>query len=265
MIDLPTESDPVRIVCGDALEVLRSLPAGCVDAVVTSPPYNQLRGSGIHGGGMMKRNSFMLTAQQIGYADDMPEPDYQQWLSAVVAECLRISRGLVWVNHKTRYRDGVAVHPLHFLRFPVYSEVVWDRGGSMALNCRRFAPSHEFLFAFGLPTSWHNSSNALMSVWRISPSREDGAEGHPCPFPVELPRRCIASSTDSGDLILDPFGGSGTTAVAALHEGRRCLLIEKEPKYCDIARRRVDEALGVGRGSLFTQGDLFSGEAECDG
>jgi len=57
---------------------------------------------------------------------------------------------------------------------------------------------------------------------------------------------------------VDCFGGSGTTAAAALHEGRRCLIIEKDAGYCDIIRRRVADAQGVGKGSLFAQPDLFS-------
>ncbi len=61
----------------------------------------------------------------------------------------------------------------------------------------------------------------------------------------------MALSTIDGDLILDPFGGSGTTAVAAIQEGRRCILIEREPKYVAIARRRVAHALADGAGSLF--------------
>jgi DNA modification methylase len=246
MIELPTEANPVTVIEGDCLEILRALPDGCVDAVVTSPPYNQLYGSGISGGGMMKRNGFCLAAKEIGYADNMPEPEYQAWLSSVIAECLRVSRGLVWVNHKTRYRDGVAIHPLQFLRFPVYSEVIWDRGVSMALNCKRFAPSHETIIAFGKPHYWDDSANRAMSVWRISPRRDDGVKGHPCPYPVELPRRCLRACVPLGGLVLDCFGGSGTTGVAAALEGRRCILIEKEPQYAEICRKRIAKVLDMG-------------------
>jgi len=183
VIELPTEDEPVKVVCGDALEVLRALPDGCVDVAVTSPPYNQLNGSGINGGGMMKRNGFTQTAKRIGYADDMPEGDYQSWLRGVVTELTRVCRGLVWVNHKVRYRDGAAIHPLAFLPFPIHSEVIWDRGGSMALNCKRFAPSHEVIYGFGSPSFWDDSSNSLMSVWRIPAHREEGGQGAPLPVP----------------------------------------------------------------------------------
>jgi hypothetical protein len=70
--------------------------------------------------------------------------------------------------------------------------------------------------------------------------------GHPCPKPLGWMRWLVKKATLPGELVLDPFAGSGTTGVAALLEGRRAVLIEKEPAYCDIARRRVAEAMGGG-------------------
>jgi DNA modification methylase len=66
--------------------------------------------------------------------------------------------------------------------------------------------------------------------------------------------------TPEGGCVLDPFAGSGTTAVAALKEGHRCIIVEREAAYCEIIRRRVAEALGVGKGSLLApeQPDLFA-------
>ena len=67
---------------------------------------------------------------------------------------------------------------------------------------------------------------------------------HPTQKPIKLVREWVRQFTDPGELVLDPFAGSGTTGVAAACENRRCLLIEKDPAYAAIARRRVDEALG---------------------
>lgn len=85
--------------------------------------------------------------------------------------------------------------------------------------------------------------------------------GHPCPKPVSWMRWLVRLCTRPGELVLDPFGGSGTTAVACVLEGRRCLLIEKEPAYAAIARKRVAEAMGTAPGSLFADvaPDLFAG------
>jgi len=228
---------------GDCLPFLRGMEAGSVDVVVTSPPYNTLptsdNPSGLHAERKNGVNKWMKRAAS-AYADNRPEDEYQSWVRIVIAECLRVSRGLVWVNHKVRYRDGVGVHPLRFLPFDLYSEVIWDRRGSMALNCKRYAPSHEALYAFGHPHYWNDDANMLMSVWQMPFDRDDNP--HPCAFPVNLVKPIIVSSCPPGGLVLDPFAGSGSTGVAAVMEGRRFVGIELDPGYADLARRRIAAA-----------------------
>lgn len=227
---------------GDCLDVLRAMPDASVDAVVTSPPYNTLpashKPSGIHAERKNGVNKWIAKSAN-GYFDQRDEGEYQGWLCSVVEQCLRVSRGLVWINHKVRYRDGYAVHPARMLPFPIYAEVIWDRGGSMALNCKRYAPSHECLLAFGRRTYWDDSLNTTMSVWRISPQR---SEDHPCPFPIEIARRPIISSCPVGGTVLDPFCGSGTTGVACVQTGRNFIGIEREAEYVEIARARIAQA-----------------------
>ncbi len=236
---------------GDCLDVLRAMPNGSVDAVVTSPPYNTLPAkhspSGLHGERKSGVNKWIAKAAT-GYADQRNEDEYQAWLREVVTECLRVSRGLVWINHKTRYRDGYAVHPARMLPFPIYAEVIWDRGGSMALNCKRYAPSHECLLAFGDRAYWDDSLNTTMSVWRISPQRSDE---HPCPFPIEIARRPIVSSCPPDGTVLDPFTGSGTTGIACMNEGRNFIGIERDEGYHAIAKRRIEEAKAAAESKLF--------------
>jgi site-specific DNA-methyltransferase (adenine-specific) len=222
------------IINGDCLSVMAAMPDNAVDAVVTSPPYNTLPQSST-ASGMHKGNQWVEKAAN-GYSDSMPEFDYQEWLRSVITESIRITGGLVWVNHKVRYRDGAAIHPAQMLPFPIYSEVIWDRGGSMALNCKRYAPSHEVILGFGRPIVWNNDGNKAMSVWRIAPQR---STSHPCPFPLEIPSRLISSCSGFSGIILDPFCGSGTTCVAAKKLGRRYIGIEIDPAYCEIARARV--------------------------
>jgi len=232
--------DSIEIYHGDCREILPTLEAESVDLVVTSPPYNTLplqhKPSGIHAKRRSGINQWIKKAS-VSYKDNRPEEEYQEWLSDIVTECLRVCRGLVWINHKVRYRKGRAVHPVRFLKFPIYAEVVWDRHCSMALNCKRYAPSHENLWAFGKPHVWHDDLNTLMSVWRIRFDYDDNA--HPCSFPIEIAKRPIASSSDPNDLILDPFMGSGTTLVAAKELHRRCIGIELEEASCEIAVNRL--------------------------
>ena len=232
-----TEGELWKLIRGDTLEVLRSMPRGAVDIVVTSPPYNTL-GSRVPkvGTGMQAGKGWCRQIAEIGYPDDVPEAEYQAWLLEVVRECLRVAKGLVWVNHKVRYRDGTALHPMRMIDAPVYAEVIWDRTNSMALNCFRPAPSHEGVWAFGLPHHWDRRWDPAGSVWRIP--HEQSVEGHPCPFPVALPRRCIQSSCPPGGIVLDPFIGSGSTILAALEVGCRGIGIDREERFLDVAPNR---------------------------
>lgn len=245
-----TADGSVKLYLGDCLDVLPTLEAGSVDAVVTSPPYNTLpkshKPSGLHGQRKSGANRWISKAVE-GYEDSMPEDEYQRWLVAVLDECRRISSGLVWVNHKIRYRDGEAVHPARMFPWPIYSEVIWDRAGSMALNCKRFAPSTEHLLGFGRPVVWNDHLNKLMSVWRLGFDRDDN--DHPCAYPVELAERPIEASTRPHSVVLDPFMGSGSTALACLRTGRRAIGIEKHKPHFEGCINRIIEELE--RMSLF--------------
>lgn len=209
------------------------------DAIVTSPPYNTLdpsaKPSGLHRERKSGVNEWMQKSG--GYFDQMDEVEYQDWQR----KCLDVFLGAaacVWINHKVRYRNGFAIHPLQIygVEPPLFAEVVWDRGISMALNCGRFSPSHEYLMCFGKPNTWDSSLNKLMSVWRIPPSRDSE---HPCSFPAEIPKRLIRACVPSNGIVCDPFMGSGTTLRAAKDLGRKAIGIEIEEKYCEIAARRL--------------------------
>jgi site-specific DNA-methyltransferase (adenine-specific) len=238
------QDDAVTIYHGDCMDVMRDMPAGAVACVVTSPPYNTLpalhKPSGIHAERKSGVNKWIAKAAK-GYFDTRPEGEYQAWLREVVGECLRVCSGLVWVNHKIRYRDGEALHPVRFLPFPIYAEVVWDRRGSMALNCKRYAPSHENLWAFGRPTWWCDDLNTRLSVWQIP--FDTGNDEHPCAFPMAIASRPIVSSCPPGATVLDPFAGSGTTGRAAKDLGRKAVLIEREERYCEIAASRMAQGV----------------------
>jgi site-specific DNA-methyltransferase (adenine-specific) len=233
---------------GDCQEILPTLDK--MDAVITSPPYNTLNPSanpsGLHAERKSGVNVWM--AKQGGYFDQRTEEEYQAWQQDVLLASLRVA-GVVWINHKTRYRDGFGIHPLSFYKAPLFAEIVWDRGGSMALNCGRFAPSHEYWFGFGNPEKWDDSVNRLMSVWKISPrDGKDDTNDHPCPYPERLVAPIIKGCVFERGAV-DPFMGSGTTGVAATRLGRRFIGIEIEPRYFDIACRRIEEAQ--------RQGDMF--------
>ena len=243
--DVVLDNGNIKLYCGDCLEILPTLEAGSVDAVVTSPPYNTLnpsaKPSGLHADRKTGVNKWM--EKQGGYFDQRDEGEYQSWQQEVFDACCRVAH-LVWINHKTRYRNGVGIHPLSIYKnAPLYAEVVWDRGGSMALNCKRYAPSHEYFFAFGRPRKWNDKNNTRMSVWRLSAGKgKEKDNNHPCPYPLDLVVPIVESS-DAGLGTLDPFMGSGTTGVACVKTGRKFIGIELDRGYFDIAVKRIEKAL----------------------
>lgn len=228
---------------GDCRDILPDI--GRVDIAVTSPPYNTLPASAKASGLHAERRSGInvwLTKAANGYADHMPENEYQDWLNGILESCRDKTDGLIWVNHKVRYRDGEAIHPARMIRLPIYSEIVWDRGGSMALNCKRFAPSHEGIWGFGLPHYWNDENNTMMSVWRVPFAQREDDNDHPCPYPPAIIRPLIESSCPSGGTVLDPFMGSGTTGTVAVKMGRQFVGIEKESRWFDLACKRIAAA-----------------------
>jgi DNA modification methylase len=235
--DFQSPDGRIQLHCCDAAELLKSLDDGQVDVTVTSPPYNTLpRDTRPYGLRIRKRSpddGWLTKVSREGYRDRVQEEHYQSWLKWMVVEAMRVSRGLVWINHKLRFRGGRGIHPLCYLPFDLWSEIVWDRRGSLALNCGKHAPSHECLFGFGRPHWWDATQNTLLSVWQIAPVR--GCHEHPCPWPIEIPRRLIAASCPPDGVALDPFMGRGTTGLACLQLGRRFIGCDKSMAYVTAA------------------------------
>lgn len=245
---------------GDCLDVLPTVEK--VDAAIFSPPYNTLqpsaKASGIHAERKSGVNEWM--AKQSGYFDDRDEAEYQEWQGAVLRAALGAAH-IVWINHKTRYRDGLGIHPLTFYREPLFAEVIWDRGISMALNCGRFAPSHEYWHAFGKPRLW-KSRSSLLSVWRIPPGKgKDASNDHPCPYPEALVAPIIEACVEHS--CIDPFMGSGTTGVVAAKLGRSFIGIEQERRWFDAACERIEAAQAQAK--MFSPGLNEQEQLEIDG
>ena len=238
-----------RLILGDCLEVMPKL--GTVDAVVTSPPYNQLGDRFGKPSGMWAKRSgglgFFNAVKERGYADDMEESEYQQWqnsLFAMIGQKCKPGASMFY-NHQLRWRDGVCLHPVNWFQpdgWRFRSEIVWDRGGGMMFNARMFCRFDERILWFvrdGGSHTWNQSYVGLGTVWRIPRAQ---LKEHPVAYPDQLPINCIGATTNSGETILDPFMGSGTTLVACQKLGRHGIGIEIDPDYFEIACRRVEEA-----------------------
>lgn len=242
--------DPVQIgdatlYLGDCLEILPTLQK--VDAVITSPPYNTLSGipakaSGIwgqSGGGL----GFVNAIRDNGYDDDMAEPDYVARQLAIFSAIPVNDTASLFYNHQLRWRDKVLLHPVEWFKpvgWNLRQEIIWDRAGGMMFNARMFCRFDERILWFVRGDwKWNQESVGHGTIWKIP--REQNKE-HPVAYPEEIPRRCMAATTSNGDVVLDPFMGSGTTGVACAQLGRKFIGIEIEPKYFDIACERIDNA-----------------------
>jgi site-specific DNA-methyltransferase (adenine-specific) len=249
-----TDFGEVTLWQGDCLERMRDIPEGTVDAIVTSPPYNQLgKRQPAKGSGIMQGNRWLSKVAAKGYVDDMQEADYLAWLASVADALARVARpgASFFFNHKVRWREGAMLHPIDYVRawpgWTLKQEIIWDQAGAIAFNCGLFAPTDERIYWLvkpGAAPTWNPGAAGMLSVWRVDRNRhiKGSIVGHPCPYPVEIPKRCIEATTKPGDTVLDPFAGSGTTLVACMKTGRKCIGIELDPKYIPIIERRVKSA-----------------------
>lgn len=219
--------------------------------VVTSPPYNQkLDGFG-KSGIVADRAAGWADRMANAYADSKPEPEYQdeqvELLDTMFA--LTTDDGGVFYNHKHRYRDGVVVSPLEWIwrtQWKLRQEVIWSRAGSLTQNARMFNPSDERLYWLrkpGADTAWveHPEHKSWMTVWQIVQQVDVKVSA---PFPIELPDRAIRALSSAGDVVLEPYCGSGTTLMACEARGRTCVATEISEAYCDVIIERWRAATG---------------------
>ena len=119
--------------------------------------------------------------------------------------------------------------------FPVRQIIIWKRAGGINFNAGYFLPTYEVIYMICKPDfKLTEGTNKMGDVWEIPQVK--GNE-HPAPFPVELAQRCIEASPSG--VILDPYMGSGTTAIAAINQNREWIGIELSQEYCNLANKRI--------------------------
>jgi len=228
-----------KIYQGDCLEVLKGFPDECVDCVVTSPPYNK------HSASHKCHKTDSWSKANIDYGNfkgDLPENEYQDWQKEVLRECLRVLKkdGSIFYNHKPRIVNHKIIFPQEWLgEFIIRQMIIWDRKSSPVLGPIRFMPCVEYIFWITKEQKtpkFNQEAFKYKEVWQINPETNNK---HPAPFPEAISDRCIFATTDKSDLVLDPFMGSGTTAVSAKKLGRNFIGIELNPDYIKMAEKRL--------------------------
>ena len=241
----------VRLHQGDALATLRTLETASFACVVTSPPYNLG-----HNHERVKNHRRWQGAYQ-GFEDKLEHDEYVQYHRAVLEECMRVLQpeGLMWWVHRRRPhpvgQTGIDAVDLILEGFPKRDEIIWHKqgGGIFNLphrgnktdNCCYPANKYEtvFLLAKTAEAGVTRKVALMEDVWQF---RKERVRGHPATFPVGLARRCI-EGTDCRGPVLDPFVGTGTTAIAAMLEGRECLGVELVEDTLAIAVDRLERSV----------------------
>jgi site-specific DNA-methyltransferase (adenine-specific) len=258
------------LVLGDAAAVLAALPDRCAQAVVTSPPYWSLRDYGIEGQigleddleGFVKALTSVF--DQVGR---VLRDDGTLWLNLGDSYT---SGGRTWRAADRRNRARAmdrrpptpeGLKPKDLIGVPwrvafalqaagwyLRSEIIWNKPNCQPESVRdRPTRSHEHLFLLSRQERYRYDVTAVSgpngrrqrTVWDIPTQADPDAAGHFATFPPALVEPCLLAATEPGDLVVDPFLGSGTTALVAAATGRRFVGIELNPDYLAIARDRL--------------------------
>jgi DNA modification methylase len=265
--NLPTDTPPpsapsARLLKGECIETMSAMTAGSVDLVITSPPYLNI--------GMPYGDTFATIEDYIEFS--------RQWITAA-ARVLKPG-GAMWINvgmHKAGPNSRV---PMTYYLFPLIAgtgmtfvqEIVWDRRAQQNTTQRFSTRSERWVYLVkpgvlkgerGRPKNIAPTFNlddvrrpSVSADKRNNPAGANPADiwdftqvhgtskertAHPCPFPQAMIERIVLACSNPGDVVLDPFGGSGTTGAAAMAHGRSTLMIEREATYWPI----IEERLGL--------------------
>lgn len=231
-----------QIIQGDCLEVMRSMPDCSFDLVVTSPPYNlkNSTGNGMKDGRGGKWKNAQLVNGYSHHDDCMPHELYNKWQRECLTEMLRLTtdEGAIFYNHKWRVQDGLLQDRQEIVSgFPVRQIIIWKRKGGINFNPGYFLPTYEVIYLIAKPNfKLIPKANAFGDVWEFT---QENKNPHPAPFPVALIDRIISST--HAKTILDPFIGSGTTAIASIMNDRQYVGIDLSPDYVEMSRNRIQE------------------------
>jgi len=239
-----------KIFCKSS-ESMTELPDNSVHLMVTSPPYN------------------------VGkeYDENLSLEEYRELLKQVFKETYRVlvPGGRACINVANLGRKpylplhSYIIEDMHDIGFLMRGEILWDKGSSaspstawgtyLKANNPVLRDIHEYILVFCKDTftrlNPHKRKSTISkeefleftkSVWKFAAERASKV-GHPAPFPVELPYRLIQLYTFEGDVVLDPFVGSGTTCIAALKTKRRYVAYDIDKRYCNLAERRIKQFL----------------------
>ncbi len=248
-----------QVLVGDCVAAMEGLPAASVDMVFADPPYNlQLKSE------LRRPNNSRVDGVEDAWDQIGSFADYDRFTRAWLTAARRILKpdGTIWVigTYHNIFRLGTALQDLGFW---MLNDVIWRKTNPMPnFRGRRFTNAHEtmiwaardegsrYTFNYGALKTL-NDDLQMRSDWLIpicggsERLKRNGKKAHPTQKPETLLHRVIMAATKPGDIVLDPFFGSGTTGAVAKRLGRHFIGLERDPSYAEIARARIADVRPV--------------------
>ncbi len=254
------------IIKGDCVAALEALPDQSVDVIFADPPYNLQLGGALH-----RPDQSLVDACDDEWDQFASFQAYDAFTRAWLLACRRVLKpsGTIWVigSYHNIFRVGATLQDLNFW---ILNDIVWRKTNPMPnFKGRRFQNAHETMIwatrdpkAKGYTFNYDamkaaNDDVQMRSDWLFPICSggerlkgDDGKKVHPTQKPEALLARILMASSKPGDVVLDPFFGSGTTGAVAKRLGRHFVGIEREQAYIDAARERIDAVEPLGSGTL---------------
>ena len=266
--DLAGESDAWKdsIIKGDCVAALEALPSQSVDAIFADPPYNLQLGGTLH-----RPDQSLVDAVDDEWDQFASFEAYDAFTRAWLLACRRVLKpnGTIWVigSYHNIYRVGSILQDMNFW---ILNDIVWRKTNPMPnFKGRRFQNAHETMiwasrdakaksYTFNYEALKASNDDVQMRSDWLFPicsgserlKGDDGKKIHPTQKPEALLARIIMASTKPGDVVLDPFFGSGTTGAVAKRLGRHFVGIEREQDYIDAASARIAAVEPLGKAEL---------------
>ena len=266
--DLPGASNAWKdsIIKGDCVAALEALPSHSVDAIFADPPYNLQLGGALH-----RPDQSLVDAVDDEWDQFASFEAYDAFTRAWLLACRRVLKpnGTIWVigSYHNIFRVGAIMQDLNFW---LLNDIVWRKTNPMPnFKGRRFQNAHETMiwasrdakaksYTFNYEALKASNDDVQMRSDWLFPicsgnerlKGEDGKKIHPTQKPEALLARVIMSCTKPGDVVLDPFFGSGTTGAVAKRLGRHFVGIEREQDYIDAASARIAAVEPLGKAEL---------------
>jgi len=255
------ESENILIYKDDFLKIT-AIPESSIDLIVTSPPYN-------------------IDIHYNTHRDNLSYEDYLEFTKKWIAKCYKLAKddGRFCLNIPLDKNKGgqqsVGADITKIAKdigWKYHSTIIWNEGnisrrtawGSFMSASAPYIIAPVEIIVILYKKNWKKTSGSKKSditkaefmqwtsgVWNFSGESKKRV-GHPAPFPIELPRRCIKLFTFIGDTVLDPFLGSGTTLIASYLNNRKGVGVDIDKEYCDLAVRRLQQEAKINQASFLT-------------